>query len=248
MKREALAALAAVLVASMLAIGYAGGVSNRQTLTATSVVTSTTTATSVSMTTATSISTYTATTLSTLTITATSTSTVTSTSTLVGSPMSACDNPDYSGLPVLGSNGFGAMLMQPDSTGYVCVFYHLSSDYNQTLQQEQAVLNVGGVWSVPALDNLSIVKAGGIQITVVSAMPTSTNDTVVYAIHAAGNSTGAYTWWAPGTCPGYALVVGSNATAYAPAFKEYYEGQFECPGFMMAGRLVGVLGIAVQPL
>lgn len=77
MRREALAALAAVLLASMLIIGYAGGVSNRQTLTETSAVTSTMTATSFA-TTETSLAAATETSLETSYLTTTSPVTTTS--------------------------------------------------------------------------------------------------------------------------------------------------------------------------
>ncbi len=157
-----------------------------------------------------------------------------------------CSNPTMST-----QSGLMVLLMQPGSTGFVCIVYTWGSQFSQQVQSiQQALQGVGGVWSIPDLLNHSATggfsPAQGINIAIRSVTTTQDNETVVYSIGTSGNSTGVYTWWAPGMCPGYPLVIGMNITSAQPWLHDYYSGTFSCPAIFFGGTIHGALGVSIE--
>lgn len=144
------------------------------------------------------------------------------------------------------------LLMQPGSTGLVCVLYSWGAQSPQRVQLNQQSLQsvVGRVWSIPSLISTrsSPIVAGGVNIAVRSFFATPENETVVYTVRTAGNSSGVYTWWAPDKCPGFPLVVGTGIASAQPSLIEYYAGGFNCPVMFFPARIVGTSGVSVQYL
>ena len=171
---------------------------------------------------------------------------ITPTSTKLRSPttqvltaMGACGN-----LTQPQPEGHDVMLLAPGSVGIACLFFGVNS--TQQAQMSQDIQQVGSVYSLSHPDNLTLAK--GINITILSVTSTARNETVEYLIRATGNSTGAYTWLAPGTCQGFPLVVGSNITSALPNLRPYLSEIRWCPAILFIPYLDGVSSMTLEPL
>lgn len=145
------------------------------------------------------------------------------------------------GWPMGLTGSLDVMLVAPGSAGIACLLFGVNS--TQQAQLNQDIQQVGSVYS---LSNLSSpTQATGIRVTILSIESTPSNETIQYLIRVSGNSSGAYTWWAPGTCPGFPLVVGSNITTALSSLRSYFSSGFNCPAILFAVSLEGVSGMAL---
>jgi hypothetical protein len=168
--------------------------------------------------------------------TATTTTSLTTTLTKTVAPNETCDHATSPPTHTLNA----VLLIPPDSTGFVCVTYDAGMPYVQQFQQE--LWNGGTIYLLGSHGTVS--KSTGINLTAISASLTQNNETIEYQMRTSGNSTGAYTWWAPGTCPGLPLIVASNVTGYESSLKQYYNGSFYCPELFFGAWLNGGTGIS----
>ena len=134
------------------------------------------------------------------------------------------------------------MLVAPNSTGTTCLLYGLT--VAQQAEFDEVVHQTGSVYSLSDPKNLTLAK--GLNITILSILTTASNETIEYSIRTSGNSSGAYTLWVPGTCPGIALVVGLNITSIAIAdLNSYYSGNFYCQSLVFIPEPDGVSGMSL---
>jgi hypothetical protein len=176
--------------------------------------------------------------------TVTSTFTTFSTTTLFGKP-NFCGLPTNQTIPARDD----ILQIGTHSSRFVCVDYFWSPTTDQQAElDQQNDQGVGKVWPIPELlaSPPSDALATGVNITDVWAVPSPTNETVVYSIATSGNSTGVYTWWAPGTCPGFPLVVGMSISSAQSTLQGYYSGAFMCPFSGTGSTIVGVSGMTIQ--
>lgn len=173
------------------------------------------------------------------TVTSTETSLLTSTTTEIPSANGTCGHPLY---PAGNSTMLSDVVqILPNSTGLVCVTY--SVDPQQAQEFQKSILPGGEIYLLGGKGVPPVAR--GVNLTVISAVIAQSNETVEYQMQTSGNSTGAYTWWAAGKCPGFPLVIGSNASSAEPALKQYYSGNFYCPEFFFGAVLDGLSGISV---
>lgn len=147
--------------------------------------------------------------------------------------------------PTLPSNPLSAvMITPPSSTGYVCVTYGLAFQ-----QYQQLILSGGTVFGLGSNGTLLFTPAPGVSTTAVAVTENQDNETVVYQMETSGNSTGAYVWGMPGTCPALPLVVGYYATtSEASALEQYLSGKFSCPSYAFLFHFDGLSGISLISL
>ncbi len=151
-----------------------------------------------------------------------------------------CGNASASG------GGLAVMLMPQNAIGFVCL--SIGVDSAQQAESGQALYSAGSLYSINNASNPGPAK--GVNITIWSDFATSSNVTVEYQIRTSGNSTGAYTWWVGGKCPGFALVVGMNLTSAQLSLSSYYlSGSFwHCPAISFVAKLDGLSGVTLQYL
>lgn len=144
------------------------------------------------------------------------------------------------------SGGLAVMLMPRNAIGFVCL--SVDADSAQQAESGQALYSAGSLYSINNASNPSPAK--GVNITLWSDFATPSNVTIEYLIRTSGNSTGAYTWWVGGKCPGFALVVAMNLTSAQPSLNSYYEsGLFwSCPATSYVAQLDGLSGVSLQYL
>ena len=137
------------------------------------------------------------------------------------------------------SGGGRVILMQQSVIGFVCVYYSANS-----AQRGELLQSVGGLYSLNSTGNPSPAK--GVNITIWSEYASSNGESIEYLIRTTGNATGVYTWWAPGTCPGFPLVIGMNLTSAQATLNRYYSQPFYCPAAFFGAQLDGSSGVTLQ--
>ena len=178
--------------------------------------------------------------------TTTSTSFVSTTLTTVTTTTMTTTSKPVCGSPIPPpSSGLAVMLMPTNSAGLLCLYY---PGMNFTQQSEF----YSGIHSIGHLDSIkdphNVIPAEGVNITILSDSATPANETIEYSIQTSGNSTGVYSWWVGGECPGFPLVVGMNLTSARSTLNGYYSGAFYCPEEFYGAQLSGLSGITLQYL
>jgi hypothetical protein len=167
---------------------------------------------------------------------------LTTTLTKTLAPNGTCDHTTSPPTPILSA----VMLIPPNSMGFVCVTYaRVGMQTKLNVQQYQQEIWNGGTFYLLGT-NGTASESTGINLTAISASLTQNNETVEYRMRTSGNSTGAYSWWAPGTCPGFPLVVGSNVTGTESSLlNQYFSSVFYgCPAYFFGDFVNGATGIS----
>ncbi len=183
----------------------------------------------------------------------------TSSETVTTSVPQSCSEDVYNSRTAMTMENVPVLLMQPGSTGYICVTYQSVWEGNSSLYQKQYFVN--GIYPFElSIGTESCTASGGgtgtycaetvshsfvITASPASIIPTPTMDYVsmVYTVTALGSSTGFYDRSAPyERCSGMPMAVGYsqvNASDFAPIAAP------SCPFLPFAPVGVSVQGIGV---